>query len=531
MLAMLATTASAAYDIDIDNGDVTIKGTAAADSTVIVAVLKPGDFAGAANSANVLKLGDKTFYTDVTAKVQTVLVSPDTEINNANFETYKKHFTHVVADGDGVYEITLPFVQDSTYDVAYLLVNTYENDKDGNLIYVPSEATEAAAQLAVNTSGVGDLVIAIDTYDWVFGLNTSDSVYANMKNEIAAAILKMKQERGISTFAAYSDMSNVNSFKYLFNEALAYYSRQTEAVDLINASTVDLLKQQLETYSQGINVLGAYGGEKLNFSAAYNTYGYMNVNKELVGVPYANMTEFISAFNAVVSDLALSQTNPQPGTPSNPTRPAGPSTGSTGGNGSNNIYVPTTQVPAVEGASDGGFTDLDRAAWAEESIMNLVERGIVNGMGDGTFNPNGNVTREQFVKMLLLSFGIEATSTSSPMTDVDGSAWYAPYVNTAYELGIVKGVSDTEFGVGRPITRQDLVTMIMRACDEYGLEVSKTRAVSFTDAADIADYAYDAVMDLASAGVINGVSEGVFAPVENTTRAQVSVILDRLYNM
>ena len=525
MLAMLATTASAAYDIDIDNDTVTVSGTAAGHSTVIVAVLKPGDFSSAGNASNVALIADKTFFTDVKTQVSTMLVSPHTEINNTNFETYKKHFAHVVADGDGVYEIDLPFVQDATYDVAYLLVGSYDNTAEGTIIYVPSAATEASAKAAINGAVTeGALAAKIDELDFVFGLNTESAVYKNMKNEIAKAILVMKN--GVA-YTSFTDLTNNASFKCDFNEALAYYTRQTAAVDEINSATVDSLKTILENYSQGVNVIGAYGGEKLDFLTAYDAYGYMEVNRLLVGYTYEDMSAFIDAFKSAVATLGESDKNPQPGTPSNPIRPSGPS-GSGGGGG---MYVPTTQVPKVENADDGSFKDLDQAPWAEESIMNLVGRGVVNGMGNGLFNPNGNVTREQFVKMLLLSFSIEPSSAGGNFADVDGGQWYAPYVNTAYELGIVNGVSETEFGVGMNITRQDLVTMIIRACDAYGLEVSKTQSVSFTDENEIADYAYDAVMDLAAAGVINGVTDGVFAPAQNATRAQVSVILDRLYNV
>lgn len=148
--------------------------------------------------------------------------------------------------------------------------------------------------------------------------------------------------------------------------------------------------------------------------------------------------------------------------------------------------------------------------------------------GDGTFNPNGFVTREQFVKMLILSFGGDVLNLKTKFADIDPTQWYAVYVNTANEKGIVNGVSDTKFGVGSPITRQDLVTMLSRACETYGVTLTQNANVSFTDSYTIADYAYNAVMQMAGAGIVNGVSDGIFAPGEYATRAQVAVILDRL---
>ena len=158
-----------------------------------------------------------------------------------------------------------------------------------------------------------------------------------------------------------------------------------------------------------------------------------------------------------------------------------------------------------------------------------LEPGSVTPLS--VINDEANEVEVVCEKFITDKYAAVTGKISGTFADVDGSAWYAPYVNTAYELGIVKGVSDTEFGVGLSITRQDLVTMIMRACDAYGLEISKTQSMSFNDESAIADYAYDAVMNLAAAGVINGVTDGEFAHTQNATRAQVSVILDRLYNV
>lgn len=530
MLAMLGTTAFAtgdiqtSYDFDVDNNTVTITGKTAPNQNLLVIVLKPRDAADLLNAADytasLAAARGSEFFASKKAAISVLLKNGDTNIDDLNFDSYRSHFVYETSGADGTYEVELPITFDSE-DALYLLMadgGSYANDYQALSMYVPSSTTVTNAKNAVNGAATAaDLITAIDTYDVVFCIDTNNDVYREMKQEIAAAILKMRT-------TAYT---NFNDFKDDFAEALAYYTRQTEAMSRINVATVDSLKTYLETYSADVNVLGTYGETKLDFNTPYTKYGYYEVNKDLVGVEYDDMAAFVNAFKYVVSQLDAAATNPTPGTPANPTTPSGPK--GNGGNGGG-FTVPTTQIPVVEGA-DGGFTDLDQAAWAEESILNLVGRGVVNGMGDGTFNPNGNVTREQFVKMLLLSFGIDATTTSGPMSDVDASAWYAPYVNTAYELGIVNGVSDTEFGVGMSITRQDLVTMIVRACDVYGFELTKNKSVSFTDEGSIAGYAYDAVKTLAGAEIVNGVTDGVFAPTQNATRAQVSVMLDRLYNM
>jgi len=150
-------------------------------------------------------------------------------------------------------------------------------------------------------------------------------------------------------------------------------------------------------------------------------------------------------------------------------------------------------------------------------------------MGDGSFAPHANVTREQFIKMLVESFNIP-TAQGTVFADVDNGAWYAPYVYGAYNAGIINGVSDAEFGIGANISRQDIVTMIYRVMKSLDTMPEAVNLIYFDDEDAVSSYAKDAVQTLADAGIINGMSEGVFAPIHSATRAQTAVILDRLFN-
>ncbi len=223
------------------------------------------------------------------------------------------------------------------------------------------------------------------------------------------------------------------------------------------------------------------------------------------------MNEFIEKFNNTTYVQA-------------PTTPDG---GSKGGGGFGGA-APAVVTEAVVPSSEKVFSDLSGYEWAEESIINLANRGVINGVGDGLFNPGGNITREQFVKMLILALDIDVSSDFTPFDDVDEGAWYAPYVSTAFKTGIVKGISINQFGVGSNITRQDMAVMIVRACELKGIALEGSRDVEFDDAGEIADYAYEAVSILTSSGVINGVSEKLMAPLELASRAQAAVIFDRI---
>ena len=96
----------------------------------------------------------------------------------------------------------------------------------------------------------------------------------------------------------------------------------------------------------------------------------------------------------------------------------------------------------------------------------------------------------------------------------------------AKKLGIVNGISDTEFGIGTNITRQDMMVIVYRALTKLGTEL-EVKDVEYADFADVADYAQDAVKALITAGLVNG-KNGKIAPTDYTTRAEVAVLIKRI---
>ena len=93
----------------------------------------------------------------------------------------------------------------------------------------------------------------------------------------------------------------------------------------------------------------------------------------------------------------------------------------------------------------------------------MYEAGVIDGMTPTTFEPAGNVTRAQFVKMLALLQSADVSAyASGPFTDVPGDAWYARYVNWAAANAIVNGTSETTFDPNAAISRQDMAVMLYR---------------------------------------------------------------------
>ena len=131
---------------------------------------------------------------------------------------------------------------------------------------------------------------------------------------------------------------------------------------------------------------------------------------------------------------------------------------------------------------------------------------------------------------LLNAFGVDVAGASiNKFADVSASAWYAPYVAKGYELGVTSGISDTMFGSGREITREEASAMALSISKAFGKSFNADGTV-FTDDASISNWAKDAVYALKGAGVINGIGDGSFAPKANCTRAQAAVIIYALIN-
>ncbi len=177
--------------------------------------------------------------------------------------------------------------------------------------------------------------------------------------------------------------------------------------------------------------------------------------------------------------------------------------------------------------SNDAFTDVSGAVWAREAINGLAAAGVINGKSETEFAPNDTVTRAEFAKMLMGVFGLNSESyTTSSFRDVSADAWYFQSVETAYNLGIITGVSDGVFAPDALITRQDMAVMVSRAAAVAGKAISETvEAKGFADASSIASYAVNAVDELVKGGIINGMSDTEFAPLSNATRAQAAKIL------
>lgn len=172
--------------------------------------------------------------------------------------------------------------------------------------------------------------------------------------------------------------------------------------------------------------------------------------------------------------------------------------------------------------SDVSFSDM-QDNWAKPYVEALAARGIVNGINDDTFSPNAKIKRGDFVLMLANVIDI-SSSKDSGFSDVSSSDYYSDAIAAAKENGLVKGISDSEFGAKDNISRQDVMTIIARTLETAGIKLTETDISQFGDSDMISDYAKEAISKLVGEGIIAG-NNGAVNPKDYLSRAEASKLL------
>lgn len=176
------------------------------------------------------------------------------------------------------------------------------------------------------------------------------------------------------------------------------------------------------------------------------------------------------------------------------------------------------------------FQDVTQG-WAKDAISALGARGVVKGVGDGEFNPKGQVTRAEFITMLMNVLELSDESEAASFSDVKQGEWYHGNIAIAQKLGIVNGKPDGSFGVHENITREDMAVMVYKAIQLKQLKLQDREAIAFKDKANIANYAKQAVETIQGAGIINGVGNDEFAPKKTANRDEAAMMIYNLWSL
>lgn len=172
------------------------------------------------------------------------------------------------------------------------------------------------------------------------------------------------------------------------------------------------------------------------------------------------------------------------------------------------------------------YSDVPAAHWAADVIQKLSAKHVLNGVSDTAFDPNGNVTRAEFAKMLVQAFGLKSVTGAVYYQDVPSDAWYAGAVAAASEAGIIKGRDAGVFAPDAAITREEMATMIIRTYHAVlGQKTTTEKAAPFADAAAVSDWAAGDVAAAAELKLMNGRENNVFAPNDTASRAESAKVI------
>ncbi|WP_019635601.1 Ig-like domain-containing protein [Paenibacillus fonticola] len=176
------------------------------------------------------------------------------------------------------------------------------------------------------------------------------------------------------------------------------------------------------------------------------------------------------------------------------------------------------------------FTDTG-SHWANDSIVNLASRLIIDGRQNGRFEPNSNITRAEFAVFIAKGLGLTADEGNvNRFPDVPRGTT-GDYIGAAAKAGIIAGNTDGTFKPNSYITREQMALMMVRAMNYAGYEISLNGSSAatlnrFKDNNKI--YSKDNVAKAVKEGIIQGVSLDTFQPQGNATRAQAAVMLKRV---
>ena len=179
------------------------------------------------------------------------------------------------------------------------------------------------------------------------------------------------------------------------------------------------------------------------------------------------------------------------------------------------------------------FADVSADDYYYEAVLWAVSQGITLGTDDAHFSPDADCARGQLVTFLWRAAGKPKAEQAALFSDVGADAYYAEAVRWAAANGVVKGVSSTEFGPSKNITRQELVTILWRLAAKKGLNTSNAGLTvpEFADRSQIAAWAAEAMSWGCTRGILTGKSANRVDPTGTATRAEAAAMIVRFRNL
>ena len=186
------------------------------------------------------------------------------------------------------------------------------------------------------------------------------------------------------------------------------------------------------------------------------------------------------------------------------------------------------ETPTIENPS-AGFKDVS-GHWAENTINNMMKKGIINGVSENSFEPDRKITRAEFLTVALRAAGMSEKTYTNEFTDVNADDWYSGAVAAAYSLGLIAGF-DGKFNPGAEITRQEMAKLLVSVYEmKNGTVISGEQNAQYNDLPNVSDWAVEYVNKAYNAKLMMGDNNNAFNPNSSATRAEAAAAVERLLN-
>lgn len=171
------------------------------------------------------------------------------------------------------------------------------------------------------------------------------------------------------------------------------------------------------------------------------------------------------------------------------------------------------------------FNDVPSNAWYHNAVRFVYDNKIMSGTSSKSFSPNSSTTREMMVTIVYNAAGKPDTSYRDKFADVPNGMWYSNAVSWAVRNDITSGKADNLFGVGEPVTREQVAVFLYNFAKHQGKNISaRADLTKFSDVASVSSWARVAMSWANAKGVING-SNGKLNPKGNATRAEIATMI------
>ena len=190
------------------------------------------------------------------------------------------------------------------------------------------------------------------------------------------------------------------------------------------------------------------------------------------------------------------------------------------------------KTPTPSGKDDWWFDDVAENEWYYDPIKSAYDNGLMSGVSDTEFAPDTDITRGMFITVLHRIDGETKSDVDYNFTDVNENDYFSNAVAWGSENNIISGYSDTEFAPNDNITREQMVSILKRFAEYKQIDTSIIDTLdSYSDTEDISDYAVSAFQWACGNEIISGFTDNTLRPKANTTRAQAAAVFNKIYSI